>query len=69
MTEIYGDLPKSFKKRVEMLVEIALQQPTLLKGMQLIKIFSSACSAEEQEYIDFYLKLKMETLQNENNND
>ena len=62
MTELFPDISDSFRKRVEFVVDMAFRQNTTLKAMQVIKNFSDTCSDLEKDFINFYLKLKVESL-------
>lgn len=67
MVELFTDISESFKKRMAFIIDMAFRQETKLKAMQVIKNFSQYCSEREKNFIDFYLKIKMENFRNEDN--
>lgn len=70
MTELFPNLPISFKRNASFLIDMALLRPTLIEGFKIIQNFSNECSSEEErDFINFYLNLKMETIKNESDND
>ena len=69
MTEIFNGINDAFKARVDFIYDMMLHQNTIIQAMQALKDFSDTCTEEQQDFIDFYLKLQMEKLKNENTND
>ena len=59
MTEIYPNLPVTFKKQAAFIIDLSLRQSNPVKAIQMIKNFSDTCTtAEEKDFIQFYLDLK-----------
>lgn len=69
MTEIFNEINDSFKSRVDFIYDMMLHQNTIVQAMQTLKNFSDTCTEEQKDFIDFYLKLQMEKMKNENTND
>ena len=68
MIEIYSDIPESVRERAKFWVDFALQQKNPMDGIKMIADYANSCSnLHEQDFVDFYFKLRMEQLRNENN--
>lgn len=69
MTELFSNLSEEFKIRAQMMIDLAVSQKSIITALSMIQNFSKECSQEEQEFIDFYLTMKTESLKNESNSD
>lgn len=69
MTEIFNGINDTFKSRVDFIYDMMLHQNTIVQAMQDLKNFSDTCTEEQKDFIDFYLKLQMEKMKNEDTND
>ncbi len=70
MTEIFVDIPPHVKRITQNWVDFALLHTDIIQAIKIIKEFRDTCeSDEEKAFLDFYVDLRMEQLNNENNND
>lgn len=68
MIELFTNVSDTDKEFAKFAVDIAFQQSTIPKIMDNIKNYRALCSPEVQEFIDFYVHLKMEEIKNEKSN-
>lgn len=69
MIEIFEDLTDQFKDRVAFIYDMMMRQNGIVQAIKVLKDFSDTCTEEQKEFIDFYLKVQMEKMKNEDNND
>ena len=70
MIELFTNVPDYVKELAKYWVDLALQQKNLFEGVKMVSEFANSCLTEEdREFVDFYFKLRLEQLKNENNND
>lgn len=70
MVELFQELPVEIKKYLAEYVDITLAHYDIQDAATMVAEFANACFHEsEQEFLDFYFKLRLEQLTNESNND
>lgn len=68
MIELFSNISQNTRKRAEAMFKIALAQPTLLKTVQTLHNYTELCTNdEEKEFVEFYFNMKLEQLQNGDN--
>ena len=69
MIEIFDDISERAKDWARFTFDMALRQPDLPSAIKVLNDYTNACLDErEQEFVEFYFKLKLENLLNGNNN-
>ena len=69
MIELFPNVYDMWKRVIELQVENALKQATPTKIMEYLSHFrESLPSDDERDFLDFYFKLRMEQLYEDNNN-
>lgn len=70
MIELFTKIPNELKIQIQNFIDDTLKQFGWIGGIKIIAEFANSCSSEEeQDFIDFYLTMKIEDSKNENNND
>lgn len=70
MIELFSDIPIEVKQKNQLIIDYMFQNFQLYQVLNFINnyiLFTS--DNEEKDFIRFYVNLKMEQLNNENNND
>lgn len=66
MVEIFYDIPPHIKELAKNWVDLALRQTNPFDAVKMISNFADSCSTEEErDFVDFYFKLRLEQLKNE----
>lgn len=70
MTELFTNIPEHVKQQAKAWVDLAFHQTNLLDGAKMIKEYHDACfTDEEKDFVDFYFRMRLEQLKNEDSND
>lgn len=68
MDELFIDISEEKKRQIESCINLALQQPDPKQAsLIIINYIASLKTLREKDFGDFYFKLKLEQLKNENN--
>ena len=63
MEEIFDQLPESFKKNAQFLIDTAFCQKNLFETARVIENFSKQCTSElEKDFISFLLQIQKEKI-------
>lgn len=66
MIELFEDIPEKTLKQAEFVFDMAIKSSTLLSAVNVLKNYTESCSNErEQEFVEFYFKMRMAELTNE----
>lgn len=70
MIELYENIPVEIKQQLEQLVDLTFKTFNLFQAKAFFKSYIESCqNEEEKDFLKFLVTLKMETYNNENNND
>lgn len=71
MTEIYENIPEQVRQQAKFWVDMALLQHSIPTAIRMVNEYINSCAnEEEQEFVDFYFRSRMESLlEHANNND
>ncbi len=65
MTEIFENIPDESKKRAAFMFDLAMQQPDILSAVNSLNEYTETCQdEEEQEFVEFFFRMKLEELMN-----
>ena len=68
MIELFTNIRETDKALTKIVVDTAFMINDVPKTIKRIEEYRAVCSPEVQEFIDFYVQLKLEELKNEENN-
>lgn len=68
MTELFTDISDFDKHITRLAIDAAFRQTTVPKTIKAIEEYRAVCSPAVQEFVDFYVQLKLEEMKNEENN-
>lgn len=67
MTELFTDLPDNVKRQAEQFVDITLMHDDPFEIVNILNEYTQSCQTEEeQEFVEFYVNMRLEELKNEN---
>lgn len=70
MIELFPNVPQHIRDLTKEWVDLALRQSNPFEGVKMVSNFANSCSTEEEkEFVDFYFRLRMEQLRNEDDSD
>ena len=70
MVELFADIPNRIREQAKFWVDLALQQNNPADTIKMVADYANSCiNEEEREFVDFYFKMRLQQLENENNND
>ena len=65
MVELFENIPEEAKKRAEFVFDMALRQNDMLNAVKILNEYTNSCvDEEEQEFVEFYFKMRLEELLN-----
>lgn len=68
MEELFMNVSEQVRAQTKFWVDMALIQPDLISGLNMIKTYFDSCNTEEEkDYVCFYFTSIMEQRNNENN--
>lgn len=70
MIELYSEIPDDQKRMVQIIIDnaIAANKPIPVVLDEIVE-YRNLCDPNLQDFIDFYLHMKLESIKNESNND
>ena len=67
MIEIYADIPQTIKDQAKFWADMALSQKDSFNAAKMMIEYLNSCkNEEEKEFVNFYFKLRIAELNNEN---
>ena len=65
MVELFTEIPEEAKKRAEFVFNMALRQNDMLNAVKILNEYTNSCvDEEEQEFVEFYFRMRLEELLN-----
>lgn len=68
MTELFTDISAFDKHLTKLAIDAAFGINDVPKAIKQIEEYRAACSPAVQEFVDFYVQLKLEEMKNEESN-
>ena len=68
MTELFTDISEADKQLTRLAIDTAFMLNDVPKAIKRIEEYRAVCSPAVQEFVDFYVQLKLEEMKNEENN-
>lgn len=70
MVELFANVPEYIRELAKYWVDLALKQRNPMDSIKMVLEFANSCPTEEEkDFVDFYFRLRLEQIKNENNND
>lgn len=68
MTELFTEISELDKHLTRLAIDTAFMLNDVPKTIKRIEEYRAVCSPAVQEFVDFYVQLKLEEMKNEKNN-
>ena len=68
MEQIFQTIPDEVKRNTELFFNLAIQCPLPIAAQMLNEYTSNCANKEEQEFVEFYFKMRMEQINGSNSN-